>query len=111
MIQRLPNLPETIRPIGKRALVEIVKYEGVKTEGGIFIPDEAAKNNAKEAIIAAFDDEILKDVKIGDKVALHKYRSQAIHKDGREFRYVDAVEDILGTIPPDWNASFTVNTQ
>lgn len=110
MIRRLSDIPE-ITPIGNRVLVEVVQYDGLKTLSGIFIPDEAAKNSAKEAIVAAFDDEAVKGFTLGSKVVLHKFRSQALHHKGREFRIVDATEDVLGTIPKEMNASFTVNTQ
>ncbi len=110
MYKSLKDTPE-IKPIGKRLVVEVTQAQELKTEGGILIPQEAIKNNAKEAIVVAFDDEHVQGVELGQKVVLLKFRSQALNHNGREFRIVDAVEDLLGTIPNDMNASFTVNTR
>lgn len=118
MIQRIPSIPE-ITPIGNRVLVEVTQAAELKTEGGIILPQEAIRNDAKEAIVAAFDDSLVdindtgitRHITLGSKVVLRKYVSQAIHYAGREFRIVDAKEDILAVIPNDLNASFTVNTR
>lgn len=120
MLQRLDNVPfspfrnpKSCIPLKARVLVEVTASSEVQTAGGIFIPNDAVRNDAKEAIIVAFDDEHVTGIELGQKVVVMKFRSQALHFDGREFRVVDADEDLLATVDPgaSANASFTIATR
>jgi co-chaperonin GroES (HSP10) len=117
MLQRLENVPfapylnekqlspnTAKRP---RVLVEVTAAAEVKTAGGIFLPQDSVKNDAKEAIIVAFDDEHVTGVTLGQKVIVMKFRSQALKHEGREFRIVDADEDLLGTVDHGASANAT----
>lgn len=114
MLQRLDNVPfapfrnaNSAIPLKSRVLVEVTSATEVKTAGGIFIPQDAAKNDAKEAIVAAFDDEHVSGIALGQKVVVMKFRSQALKHEGREFRVVDADEDLLATVDPGASANAT----
>lgn len=114
MLQRLENVPfapfhnaKTALPAKSRVLVEVTAAAEVKTAGGIFLPQDAVKNDAKEAVIVAFDDEHVTGLQLGQKVVVMKFRSQALHHEGREFRIVDADEDLLGTVDPGASANAT----
>lgn len=108
MLQRLDNVPfapylnekqlsahAVKRP---RVLVEVTPLKEAKTAGGIYLAQESIRNDAKEATIAAFDDEFVTGLALGQKVIVMKFRSQALHHEGREFRLVDVDEDVLGTV-------------
>lgn len=114
MIQRLENVPfapfhnaKTAQPAKARVLVEVTGAAEVKTAGGIFLPQDAVRNDAKEAVIAAFDDEYIHGLELGQKVVVMKFRSQALYHEKREFRVVDADEDLLATVDPGANANAT----
>ena len=114
MIHRLDNVPfapfhnaKTALPAKTRVLVEVTAAAEVKTAGGLCLPQDAVKNDAKEAIIVAFDDEHVTGLQLGQKVVVMKFRSQALHHEGREFRIVDADEDLLGTVDPGASANAT----
>jgi len=114
MLHRLENVPfspfhnaKSAQPAKARVLVEVTAPAEVKTAGGIFLPQDAVKNDAKEAIIAAFDDEYVSGLELGQTVVVMKFRSQALHHEGREFRIVDADEDLLGTVDPGASANAT----
>ncbi len=118
MLKRLENVPfspfhnkATSQPTKARVLVEVTSAAEVKTAGGIFIPQESVKNDAKEAIIAAFDDEHVTGLELGQKVVVMKFRSQALHHEGREFRVVDADEDLLATVDEGASANATFQFQ
>lgn len=114
MLHRLENVPfspfhnaKTALPAKARVLVEVTAAAEVKTAGGLYLPQDAVKNDAKEAIIVAFDDEHVSGLELGQKVVVMKFRSQALHHEGREFRIVDADEDLLGTVDPGASANAT----
>lgn len=117
MLHRLENVPfspylnekqvspHTVKHA--RVLVEVTAAAEVKTAGGLYLPQDAVKNDAKEAVIVAFDDEHVTGLQLGQKVVVMKFRSQALHHEGREFRIVDADEDLLGTVDPGASANAT----
>lgn len=114
MLHRLENVPfspfhnkATSQPAKARVLVEVTAAAEVKTAGGLYLPQDAVRNDAKEAVIVAFDDEHVTGLQLGQKVVVMKFRSQALHHEGREFRIVDADEDLLGTVDPGASANAT----
>ena len=114
MLHQLENVPfspyhnaKSAQPAKARVLVEVTAAAEVKTSGGIILPQDAVKNDAKEAIIVAFDDEHVSGLELGQKVILMKFRSQALQHEGREFRIVDADEDLLGTVDAGASANAT----
>lgn len=114
MFHRLENVPfspfhnaKSAQPAKARVLVEVTAAKEVQLASGLFLPQDAVKNDAKEAIIVAFDDEHVSGIELGQKVVVMKFRSQALHHEGREFRIVDADEDLLGTVDPGASANAT----
>lgn len=114
MLHRLENVPfspfhnaKSAQPAKARVLVEVTAAAEVKTAGGLYLPQDAVRNDAKEAVIVAFDDEHVSGLELGQKVVVMKFRSQALKHDGREFRIVDADEDLLGTVDPGASANAT----
>jgi chaperonin GroES len=92
----------TIQPLGKRVLVKRLDEEA-KSAGGIIIPD-TAKEKPQEAEIVALgfgkDDEgedVIFDVKVGERVLISKYGGTEVKLDGEEMLIVSQ-SDILGVI-------------
>jgi len=94
-----------ITPLGTRVLVKRIELDEQKTEGGIFIPDNA-KEKPQEAEVLALGtgkDEEGKDVttlftvKKGDKVLISKYGGTEVKVGGEDLLIINET-DILGII-------------
>ena len=84
-----------LKPLGARALVEMVEGEET-TASGIVIPDTAKEKPQTAEVIAVGDSEEVK-VSIGDTVVLRKFGGTEVKIDGEDRVIVDA-EDILGVV-------------
>jgi chaperonin GroES len=84
-----------LKPLGARALVEMVEGEET-TASGIVLPDMAKEKPQTAEVIAVGDSEEVK-VSIGDTVVLRKFGGTEVKIDGEDRLIVDA-EDILGVV-------------
>lgn len=84
-----------LKPLGARALVEMVEGEET-TASGIVLPDTAKEKPQTAEVIAVGDSEEVK-VSIGDTVVLRKFGGTEVKIDGEDRLIVDA-EDILGVV-------------
>lgn len=87
-----------IKPIGERVLVKPVKTKE-KTEGGIYIPEEA-KEEKKQAIIEEVgtkkDNEEL-PLKKGDKILYGGFSSEEFELDDEKYLIID-LKDVLAVL-------------
>ncbi len=106
--QPFHNALQTGEKKAARVVVELPVAKDAKTASGLlYIPDDAAKNDAKEVTIVAYDDERVAGLELGQKVIVMKFRSQVLHHDNRQFQVVDADEDVLATVAPGFTANKT----
>lgn len=91
------------RPIHDVILVERDKASE-KTEGGIYIPDNAKEKLTKGIVIAVGRGKTLKDgrlqepsVKPGDRVLFGKYSGNEVEQDGKSYVLMHE-EDLYGVI-------------
>ena len=84
------------KPLGDRALAQIIDRGEEKTESGIVLPDTAKEKPQTADIVAVGDGEEVK-VKQGDTVVFAKYAGTEIKLDGEDYMILDA-EDILGIV-------------
>ncbi len=84
------------KPLGDRALAQIIERGEEKTESGIVLPDTAKEKPQTADIVAVGDGEEVK-VKEGDTVVFAKYAGTEIKLDGEDYMILDA-EDILGVV-------------
>lgn len=84
------------KPLGDRALAQIIERGEEKTESGIVLPDTAKEKPQTADIIAVGDGEEVK-VKEGDTIVFAKYAGTEIKLDGEDYMILDA-EDILGVV-------------
>jgi len=92
-----------IKPLADRILLETLEPE-TKTQGGIYIPDNAKEKPQKGKVIAVGTgrksdkgDVIALDVKVGDVVLYGKYSGTEVSVDGKDFLIVKE-SDILAVL-------------
>jgi len=93
----------SIKPLADRVLIEPVEAE-TKTQGGIFIPDNA-KEKPMQGIVKAVGagrrsdkgEIIAMELKIGDKVLYGKYSGTEVTVDGKNYLIVKE-NDILAVL-------------
>src|SRR5437868_15082366 len=102
-IQKKQIMPQNIRPIGDRILVEAVEEKEV-TKGGIVIPDTAKEKPMESRVVALgtgkTDDNGKKfpfEMKKGDRVLVTKYGGTEIKLEGKEFKILNS-EDVLAVL-------------
>jgi len=84
-----------LKPLGARALVEMIEREE-QTAGGIFLPDTAReKPQTAEVVAVGVSDEV--KVSAGDGVVLAKYSGTEVEIEGEDHLIVDT-DDILGVV-------------
>ncbi len=87
-----------LRPIEDRVVVRTNTAAQEKTIGGIIIPDTAKeKPQMAEIIAVGTDEDLLKIVKIGDKVLYGKYAGTEIELDGEKLLILSK-SDILAIV-------------
>lgn len=94
----------TIKPLGGRVLVKLLKKEDV-TKSGIVLPDTMDKEKKAEGeVIAVGPGKTLENgsvsqmpVKVGDKILVKSWGGDEVKIDNEEYKIFDA-EDILATI-------------
>ncbi|MCL2282206.1 MAG: co-chaperone GroES [Fibromonadales bacterium] len=93
----------SIKPLADRVLIEPVEAE-TKTQGGIFIPDNA-KEKPMQGIVKAVGagrrsdkgEIIAMELKVGDKVLYGKYSGTEITVEGKDYLVVKE-NDILAVL-------------
>ena len=92
-----------IKPLADRILLETLEPE-TKTQGGIYIPDNAKEKPQKGKVIAVGTgrksdkgEVIALDVKVGDVVLYGKYSGTEVSVDGKDFLIVKE-SDILAVL-------------
>lgn len=93
----------SIKPLADRVLIEPVEAE-TKTQGGIFIPDNA-KEKPMQGIVKAVGagrksdkgDVIAMELKVGDKVLYGKYSGTEVTVDGKDYLIVKE-NDVLAVL-------------
>jgi chaperonin GroES len=91
------------KPLGARALVQIVEREET-TASGIVLPDTAKEKPQTAKIVAVGEGKLDKDdqrvpveVSQGDVIVFAKYSGTEISLDGEDYMILDA-DDILGIV-------------
>ena len=91
------------KPLGARALVQIVEREET-TASGIVLPDTAKEKPQTAKIVAVGEGKLDKDgqrvpveVAQGDVIVFAKYSGTEISLDGEDYMILDA-DDILGIV-------------
>jgi chaperonin GroES len=84
------------KPLGERALVQIVEREET-TASGIVLPDTAKEKPQTASVVAVgqFEDGV--KVSEGDVIVFAKYSGTEISLDGEDYMILDA-DDILGIV-------------
>ena len=92
-----------IKPLSDRILIEPLEAE-TKTQGGIYIPDNAKEKPQKGKVVAAGPgrksekgDVVALEVKVGDVVLYGKYSGTEVTVDGKDFLIVKE-SDILAVL-------------
>ena len=91
------------RPLGERALVQIVEREET-TASGIVLPDTAKEKPQTAEVVAIGEGKLDRDgqrvpveVAEGDVIVFAKYSGTEISLDGEDYMILDA-DDILGIV-------------
>lgn len=92
-----------IKPLADRILLETMEAE-TKTQGGIYIPDNAKEKPQRGKVIAVGagrkndkGDSIALEVKVGDVVLYGKYSGTEVTADGKDYLIVKE-SDILAIL-------------
>lgn len=87
----------TVEPMGARVLVKILEQEAV-TSSGILLP-ESAKEKPQEGLVEAVGnaDEMVTDLKAGDRVLFAKYSGTEIKQDGDTYLILNE-DDVLARL-------------
>ena len=85
-----------IRPLGNRVLLKPTEAEE-KTKGGLYIPDSAKEKPLQADVIAVGDGELVKSLKVGQKVIYENYGGSEIKIDGQKHMLMD-IKDILAVV-------------
>lgn len=87
-----------LKPIEDRVVVKIAAASEEKKIGGIIIPDTAKeKPQMAEVIAVGTDEDLLKAVKVGDKVLYGKYAGTEIELEGEKLLILSK-SDILAIV-------------
>ena len=87
-----------LRPIEDHVVVKIHVAAQEKTIGGIIIPDTAKeKPQMAEIIAVGTDEDLLKIVKVGDKILYGKYAGTEVEVDGEKLLILSK-SDILAIV-------------
>lgn len=93
----------SIRPLHDRVLARRID-EKVKTDGGLFIPDNAKEKPLEAIVVAVGNGKLLESgavrppsVKAGDKVLMGKYAGSEVKLAGKD-HIILREDDILGVI-------------
>jgi chaperonin GroES len=84
------------KPLGERALVQIVEREET-TASGIVLPDTAKEKPQTAEVVAVGQFENGVKVNEGDVIVFAKYSGTEISFDGEDYMILDA-DDILGIV-------------
>ena len=84
------------KPLGERALVQIVEREET-TASGIVLPDTAKEKPQTAEVVAVGQFENGVKVSEGDVIVFDKYSGTEISLDGEDYMILDA-DDILGIV-------------
>jgi len=88
-----------IQPLDDRVLIEKSKDDAEQKVGSIIIPDTAAKEKPTMGKVVAVgtDDELKKNVKVGDTIIYSKYAGDEIKVDDKEYMIIQR-SDILAIV-------------
>ena len=85
-----------LRPLGNRVLLKKLEAQ-TKTKSGLYIPESAKEAPIHAQVVAVGDGELVKTLKVGDRVVYESYGGKEIKVDGAEFLIMD-VKDILAKV-------------
>ncbi len=88
-----------LKPIKDRVVLEIIEETENKTKGGIILPDTSSKEKPQMGKIVAVgnDEELKKEIKVGDKVIYPKYSGTEVTIN--EVKYlILKFEDVLAIV-------------
>ena len=88
----------TLKPIEKRVVIELKDDVVEKNVGGIIIPD-TAKDKPNIGVVTAVgtDEDLKKNIKVGDRVIYAKYSGTEIEIENRKYLIISK-EDVLAVI-------------
>jgi chaperonin GroES len=84
------------KPLGNRVLAKIPE-EKTQTEGGIFLPENSAKEKPTQAEVMAVGSGV-EDIKVGDTVVYAKFAGTNLTLDDVDYLVLDVENDVLGVI-------------
>ena len=84
------------RPLGNRVLAKIPE-EKTQTEGGIFLPENSAKDKPTQAEVVSIGDAV-SGINVGDTVVYSKFAGTNLTLDDVDYLVLDVEKDILGVI-------------
>ena len=86
-----------IKPLGDRVVLKVLEAEE-KTASGIVLPDTAKeKPQIAEVIAVGTDEDLVKCIKVGDKVLYGKYSGTEVELDGKKLLIL-SMSDILAIV-------------
>ena len=87
-----------IKPFEDRVLVEPEEVEESRTKSGIIIPDTAKeKPRTGKVIEVGTDEELAKNIKVGDKIVFAKFTGDEVEFEGKKYLIISR-GDILAVI-------------
>jgi len=87
-----------IKPFEDRVLVESEEIEESKTKSGLIIPDTAKeKPRTGKVVEVGTDEELAKNIKVGDKIIFAKFTGDEIEFEGKKYLIISK-NDILAVI-------------
>ncbi|HPR16996.1 MAG TPA: co-chaperone GroES [Candidatus Cloacimonadota bacterium] len=87
-----------LKPLDDRVVIEVKEELAEKNVGGIIIPDTAKeKPQIGEIIAVGTDEDLQKQVKVGDRVIFAKYGGDEFDIDGKKVKIIPR-NDILAVI-------------
>lgn len=88
-----------IQPLDDRVLIEKEKDDAEQKVGSIIIPDTASKEKPTMGKVVAVgtDDELKKNIKVGDTIIYSKYAGDEIKVDDKEYMIIQR-SDILAIV-------------
>jgi len=88
-----------IQPLDDRVLIEKAEDDSEQKVGNIIIPDTASKEKPTTGKVVAVgtDDDLKKNIKIGDTIIYSKYAGDEIKVEGKEYMIIQR-SDILAIV-------------
>jgi chaperonin GroES len=84
------------KPLGNRVLAKIPE-EKTQTEGGIYLPENSAKDKPTQAEVVAIGNGV-EGINVGETVVYAKFAGTSLTLDDVDYLVLDVENDVLGVI-------------